>query len=115
MNSTTGETLDECSLFYTIFQGIFYINPCFDIYQVGQLCPLLWDTLGFPYSDFYLPVGFDEVYFNRTEVKQQLHVPLNSDWEICSSEPVFVNDTDLSPPSGKSDPPPLSTLNAEAD
>lgn len=67
---------------------------------MGQLCPIPWDVLGFPYSSFYLPVGFDEPYFNRTAVKEVIHAPLDVDWVICSNEPVFVNGTDLSLPSG---------------
>ena len=55
-----------------MFNEISVINPCFDIYQVGSLCPILWDVLGFPYSDFYLPPGFDEPYLNRTDVRSEV-------------------------------------------
>src|SRR5271155_3764844 len=89
-----------CDVFDDIFSAIFEINACFDIYQVGQLCPIPWDVLGFPFSTFYLPVGFDQVYFNRTDVKKVIHAPLDSNWVICSEQPVFVNDTDRSLPSG---------------
>jgi carboxypeptidase D len=95
-----GTLVHGCDVFDDIFRAIFEINACFDIYQVGQLCPIPWDVLGFPFSTFYLPVGFDQVYFNRTDVKKVIHAPLDSDWVICSEEPVFVNHTDLSLPSG---------------
>jgi carboxypeptidase D len=54
MNYTDDSVTDDCSVFDEVFAAISLINPCFDIYQVGQLCPLLWDTLGFPASDTYL-------------------------------------------------------------
>jgi carboxypeptidase D len=95
-----GSQVHGCDVFDDIFSAIFKINACFDIYQVGQLCPIPWDVLGIPFSAFYLPVGFDQVYFNRTDVKEVIHAPLDSDWVICSEQPVFVNDTDLSLPSG---------------
>ena len=89
-----------CDVFDDIFSAIFELNPCFDIYQVGQLCPIPWDVLGFPYSDFYLPVGFSQPYFNRTDVKQAIHAPLSTNWMICTDGNVFVNGRDNSPPSG---------------
>jgi carboxypeptidase D len=98
--NANGTLIGGCDVFYNIFKAIFEINPCFDVYQVGQLCPIPWDVLGFPYSTTYLPAGFDQVYFNRTDVKKVIHAPLDSDWVICSHHPVFVNDTDLSLPSG---------------
>ncbi|KAF2091336.1 alpha/beta-hydrolase [Saccharata proteae CBS 121410] len=96
-----GDITDDCDIFDDVFTAIFAINPCFDIYQVGQLCPLLWDTEGFPYSDFYLPPGYKTPYFDLAAVKTALHVPTNLTWEICSSDSVFVGpDGDTSPPSG---------------
>ncbi|GIZ44414.1 hypothetical protein CKM354_000761200 [Cercospora kikuchii] len=101
VNYTNNYTLDDCQVFDPIFEAIFEINPCFDIYQVGQICPLLWDVLGFPYSDTYFPVGFTQPYFNRTDVKQVIHAPENVNWQICTDKDVFVGDNgDTSPPSG---------------
>ena len=96
----SNEPSRDCDVFDDIFSAIFEINPCFDIYQVGQLCPIPWDVLGFPYSDFYLPVGFSQPYFNRTDVKQAIHAPINTNWMICTDVNVFVNGGDRSPPSG---------------
>lgn len=47
--------IEGCEVFEPVYNAIFDTNPCWDIYQVGQLCPLLWDVLGFP-STFYLYV-----------------------------------------------------------
>lgn len=96
----TGNPLPGCDIFDTVLEAIFEINPCFDIYQVGQGCPLLWDVLGFPYSDFYLPEGFTQPYFNRTDVKKAIHAPLNVNWEICADGVFKGKKGDQSPPSG---------------
>lgn len=98
----TDETFpNDCDIFDLVIDAIFLLNPCFNIYLVNQGCPLLWDVLGFPYSDFYLPPGYQDVYFNQTAVKELLHVPVNTTWAICSDENVFVDQQgDTSDPSG---------------
>lgn len=63
-----GTVRDGCDIFGDVANAITELNPCFDIYVVGSLCPILWDVLGFPYSGFYLPPGFDQPYFNRSDV-----------------------------------------------
>lgn len=108
-----GEPKHGCDLFDAIYEAIFEINPCWDIYQVGQLCPLLWDVLGFPYSSFYLPVGFNQPYFNRTDVKKVIHAPLDVNWEICvESPPVFKHGNDKSFPSGHNGGPLMQVIEA---
>ncbi|KAF1984270.1 alpha/beta-hydrolase [Aulographum hederae CBS 113979] len=87
-----------CDIFDTVIAMVTQLNPCFDIYQVGQLCPLLWDTEGFPYSTMYLPEGYKEPYFNQTSVKQALHAPEDVEWKICADGNVFRG-FDQSPPS----------------
>lgn len=90
---------DGCDLWTDIYYAASAINPCFDIYQVATTCPLLWDVLGFPGSFDYLAGG--EIYFNRTDVQKAINAPVGA-WEECSSDPVFVNGTDNSLPSGLS-------------
>ncbi|KUJ11815.1 alpha/beta-hydrolase [Mollisia scopiformis] len=97
---TDGNTLDGCDVFDTIYNEVFYVNPCWDIYQVATTCPVLWDVLGFPGSFDYLPEGAS-IYFNRTDVQKAINAPIG-DWEECASGNVFVNGTDNSPPSGVS-------------
>lgn len=89
----------DCDVFDAIYNEVFYINPCWDIYQVATTCPQLWDVLGFPGSNPYLPDGAT-IYFNRTDVQKAINAPL-MEWEECAG-PVFVNNTDNSPPSGLS-------------
>jgi carboxypeptidase D len=62
-----GNLLDDCDIFDTISNEAFYVNPCWDIYQVATTCPMLWDVLGFPGTNAYLPEGAT-IYFNRTDV-----------------------------------------------
>ena len=78
-----------CDVFDLIFEAAIDLNPCFNIYEVSQQCPILWDVLAFPGSLFYQYPGAT-VYFNRTDVKTALHAPLDVDWTECSNEPVFV-------------------------
>jgi carboxypeptidase D len=110
--STFDEVYDyeNCDIYAAIFAAIFELNPCFDIYQLGQQCPLLWDSLGFPFSydQFYLPDGYTQPYFNRTDVKEAIHAPLDVDWQFCLpglENPFVGGESDTSPPSGLNDGP----------
>ncbi|KAI0151464.1 serine carboxypeptidase [Pestalotiopsis sp. NC0098] len=96
---STDSLSDECAnLWGYVYNEVFSVNPCFDVYQVATTCPLLWDVLGFPGSLFYIPEGAD-VYFNRTDVQKAINAPIQ-EWEECSSENVFVGGGDSSPASG---------------
>ncbi|KAH7419946.1 Alpha/Beta hydrolase protein [Cadophora sp. MPI-SDFR-AT-0126] len=92
-----GTTTDDCDVFDAIYNEIFWLNPCWDVYQVATTCPQLWDVLGFPGSQTYLPEGAS-VYFNRTDVQKAINAPIGN-WDECSDG---VLDTDNSPPSGLS-------------
>lgn len=81
-------SMAKCDLFDLVYTEIFNINPCFDLYEVTQMCPLLWDVLAFPTSLVYEAAG-SSVYFDRADVKQALHAP-NVSWAECSNQPVFV-------------------------
>jgi carboxypeptidase D len=98
--NVNGSLLEGCDVFDTIYNEVFYVNPCWDIYQVATTCPLLWDVLGYPGSFEYLPAGAS-IYFNRTDVQKAINAPLIN-WEECTDTAVFVNGTDNSPPSGVS-------------
>ena len=85
-------TIGECDVFDTINTAALTNNPCFDIYEVNQQCPLLWDVLSFPTEVFYIPEGAS-TYFDRSDVKQAIHAPENVTWKICSDAPVLRRDT----------------------
>lgn len=79
---------DDCDLFSLVNNEIFHINPCFNVYEINQMCPLLWDVLAFPTSLDYQAPG-SSVYFDRADVKRALHAPKTA-WSGCSLEPVYV-------------------------
>ena len=79
----------NCDIFDLVDNAALEVNPCFDIYEVNQQCPLLWDVIGFPTQLVYTPDGAD-VYFNRSDVKAALHAPAYVDWAECATHPVFV-------------------------
>ncbi|KKZ62958.1 carboxypeptidase D [[Emmonsia] crescens] len=88
----------SCNLADAIFNAIYLINPCFNVYHVATTCPVLWDPLGFPGSFNYLPDGA-QIYFNRTDVQKAINAPPTS-WSECPTKghAVFINGTDTSPP-----------------
>ncbi|KAJ5693178.1 hypothetical protein N7462_002601 [Penicillium macrosclerotiorum] len=81
-------SMADCDVFDMIYEKVFDINPCWDLYEVNQMCPLQWDVLAFPTSLVYQPDGAS-VYFDRADVKHALHAP-NVTWAECSNESVFV-------------------------
>lgn len=81
LNAEQNDYLPDC--YIDIYDAILDLNPCFNIYEVSAQCPMPYDPLGFAAGDDYLPPGAPTVYFNRTEVKQALHVPVDVDWEMC--------------------------------
>lgn len=80
-----------------VYDAIMDLNPCFNIYEVNAQCPFPYDPTGFSAGSMYYPEGAPPVYFNRTEVKKALHVPVDDNWEICK-DGVFPYG-DNSPPS----------------
>ncbi|GLI73690.1 hypothetical protein PoHVEF18_001910 [Penicillium ochrochloron] len=81
-------SMAKCDVFDMVYNEVFNINPCFDLYEVNLMCPLPWDVLAFPTSLVYQPAGAT-VYFDRADVKKALHAP-NVTWAECSNSPVFV-------------------------
>ncbi|KIR43274.1 carboxypeptidase [Cryptococcus deuterogattii 99/473] len=82
---------DNTSLTCDLFNGAMFleiqVNPCFNVYEINSMCPLLWDVLGMPTGFSYAP---GPVYFNRSDVKAAMHAPQDVDWIKCSPDPVYV-------------------------
>ncbi|KAE8348986.1 Alpha/Beta hydrolase protein [Aspergillus coremiiformis] len=78
----------DCDVFDMIDNAAYLINPCYNVYAINQMCPILWDVLGGPTKLDYLPAGAT-VYFDRDDVKNALHAP-NMTWSMSSLQPVFV-------------------------
>lgn len=78
----------HCDVFDMAYIAALTPNPCFDIYEINLMCPILWSVLSFPTSLVYTPDGAS-TYFNRTDVKDALHAP-HIEWTECSHDPVFT-------------------------
>lgn len=79
----------------------FATNPCFNIYETVQQCPILWDPLSFPTELVYTPAGAN-TYFNRSDVKAAMHAPQDINWAECNS-PVFTGEAAGTGPEGEGD------------
>ncbi|KAJ7618473.1 alpha/beta-hydrolase [Roridomyces roridus] len=84
-----------CDVWDMIFNAALVINPAFNIYRIFDTFPVLWDVLGFPGS--FEEIQLSPLYFDRTDVKQAIHAPVNVDWTECSNINVFPRG-DASPP-----------------
>lgn len=78
----------NCDIFTMIDNAALAVNPCFNIYEINQQCPLLWDVIAFPTQLVYKPDGAS-VYFNRSDVKAAIHAPEYVNWMECAG-PVFI-------------------------
>ncbi|KIK82033.1 hypothetical protein PAXRUDRAFT_832445 [Paxillus rubicundulus Ve08.2h10] len=90
---------NECDVWADIFNAALLINPAFNIYRIWDTYPILWDVLGFPGS---FAQEQSPLYFNRKEVKEAIHAPVDTEWAECSNVAVF--------PDGDSSLPPVFTV-----
>lgn len=88
-------------MFDTFYEAILEVNPCFNIYHITETCPHPYSQLGIVNSGDYSPPGA-VIYFNRTDVKQALHAPLDSNWLQCTNTNVFGNGNDTNGASDQS-------------
>ncbi|TID20844.1 serine-type carboxypeptidase F [Venturia nashicola] len=78
-----------CDLWYLARKAAFRTNPCFNIFEISSMCPILSDPLAYPSDLQYQYDGMGGVYFNRSDVKAAIHVAQDLSWSECSG-PVFV-------------------------
>ncbi|KAG0692282.1 Alpha/Beta hydrolase protein [Suillus ampliporus] len=83
-----------CDVWDDIFNNALIINPAFNIYRIWDTYPSLWDVLGFPGS----PQTQSPIYFNRKDVKEAIHAPVDTEWTECSNINVFPNGDGSLPP-----------------
>jgi carboxypeptidase D len=69
-----------------IYNAIYLVNPCFNIYHLTDFCPYLWDEMGFPSLG-----GGPNNYFNRSDVQAQLHVPPTNYYVCAGGSNLFPN------------------------
>lgn len=79
---------ETCDVFGMANNALWEVNPCFDIYEIVAMCPILSNVLGFPTE--LVQDQYNQTYFNRTDVKEAMHAPLDSDWAECSAGAVFL-------------------------
>ena len=96
-NTETG----ACDMFDTFYAAILEVNPCFNIYHITETCPHPYSQLGIVNTGDYSPPGA-VIYFNRTDVKEALHAPVDTNWLQCTDINVFGNGNDSSRASDKS-------------
>ena len=85
--------LPGCDLYDDIYNALYYVNPCFNIYHLTDFCPYLWDELGFPSLG-----GGPNNYFNRSDVQAVIHAP-PTDYFICGGGSNIFPRGDQSAPS----------------
>lgn len=78
----------SCDVYNIAHLAAFRPNPCFNVYEISNQCPFLFDPLSFPTDVAYNYPGFDGPYFNRSDVKAAMHAPQDVSWSECSG-PVF--------------------------
>lgn len=82
-----GQTLDPdwgCVIFDLALQEENRINPCFNLYEIIDHCPQPYDPIG----SIATGGGKDEIYFNRKDVQEALHVQ-PKEWTQCVSPQPF--------------------------
>ena len=86
-----------CDIFDPLIDAQSFINGCFNIYHITDMCPYLNSELGPEFTGGLAQRG-SEVYFNRTDVKLALHADPNTNWAQCSNTAVFLNGDKSLPP-----------------
>ncbi|KIJ12916.1 hypothetical protein PAXINDRAFT_136623 [Paxillus involutus ATCC 200175] len=89
------EFAEGCDVWDDIFNNALIINPAFNVYRIWDTYPILWDVLGFPGS---FPQKQSPIYFDRKEVKEAIHAPIDTEWAECSNVNVFPDGDNSLPP-----------------
>ncbi|KAG4420523.1 hypothetical protein IFR04_006343 [Cadophora malorum] len=84
------DVTNECDINGLASMAAFKINPCFNSYEINTQCPIPSDPLGFPTNLAYSYPGLTPLYFDRDDVKDAMHAPMDVEWAECSG-PVFVH------------------------
>ncbi|KAL7917829.1 Alpha/Beta hydrolase protein [Trichoderma austrokoningii] len=64
----------------TMFSVAESMDPCFNFYNIIDHCPFLDDESGAPNN----PLGGNDTYFNRTDVKKAIHASPSDPWIGCN-------------------------------
>lgn len=77
-----------CDIFDMAYYAAVDLNPCFNLYEIVDHCPLPYDPLASPAVGSVIPSGA-QIYFQRPDVLAAIHAPTSFNWSDCSEEPVF--------------------------
>jgi carboxypeptidase D len=80
----------DCDVWSAAYIAASQPNPCFNVYEISSMCPVLSDPLGFPGDLIYQYPGMGGIYFDRKDVKEAMHAPQDVTWAECSG-PVFAD------------------------
>ncbi len=89
----------DCHVYRSVLDAVALLNPCFNLYHITTTCPLPADMLSSADSSMPMPSGSPSAYFNRADVKRAINAPPDASWEECTTRQVFVDNSDMSPPS----------------
>lgn len=98
----------SCGLWEMIDHAAFAVNPCFNVYDINDACPLLWDVLGHR-TQFDYSGQPGTTYPNRSDVKAALHADQSTNWFLDQHFNVFVADDGSGGPqlTGDTSPDPI--------
>ena len=100
-NPDVNVTVQNCTYLQAEIQAALTLkNPCFDLFQITNSCPLLWEVIpppAYPGYPKYKAQGSGPTFFNTDAVKKAINAPVDIKWEECTDREVFVDGIDTSP------------------
>ncbi|PNY29751.1 Carboxypeptidase [Tolypocladium capitatum] len=88
-NGTVVLNMECASLFDMINAEAQLVNPCFNVYNIRDQCPTVFDPLA------------DNPYFDRADVKKAINAPPDVRWTECANNVFNSSQGDQSAPPGK--------------
>ncbi|KIL59177.1 hypothetical protein M378DRAFT_15036 [Amanita muscaria Koide BX008] len=86
-----------CDVWDDIFNAVLIVNPAFNC--TGSLTSIrCYGTFLVSRDGSFFALQTTPTYFDRLDVKQAIHAPLNSTWQICTDINVFPNGDASLPP-----------------
>lgn len=56
-NNISGPGVPDCDLWNLVYKEAYRTNPCFNVYEINLMCPVLFDPLGYPSDIQYVWPG----------------------------------------------------------
>lgn len=99
-----------CGLGSLVVDAAVKANPCFNLYNILDHCPLKFNILST--SNLKLTSPKQQVYFDRADVKKALHTPVGIEWTQCTTRTIFFAPDDTTPEdqTGDASPDPIQSV-----